>query len=254
MSSAARPCHTYSLLTIGDGLVSQIPALLLSVSTGLIVTRASDPGRHGHRRPRQISAQPRAAADRRRRRDRPRLVPGLPKIPFLLVGVGAVRHRAAALRDGQGRRPRPRTIDNAPAPSMRHPRGDPVALSVDPLELVLAADLIDLVDAQRGGDLLDRVRGAAAQARRRARRGHAAGAHPRQPRPAPVDVRGPHQRRRGGRRPPPAGHVLAIGDGLAALPGQAPASRSSGWPASGSRPSCASRPSCSARPSSTARR
>ena len=37
----ARPCRTYTLLTIGDGLVSQIPALLLSISTGLIVTRAA---------------------------------------------------------------------------------------------------------------------------------------------------------------------------------------------------------------------
>ena len=62
---------TYSLLTVGDGLVSQIPALLLSVATGLIVTRSAtegDMGSHGRRPARPAQA---GAADRRRRRARP---------------------------------------------------------------------------------------------------------------------------------------------------------------------------------------
>ncbi len=60
----------YSLLTIGDGLVSQIPALLLSVATGLIVTRSATAGDMGSSVTAQLSQNKLRAADRRRRRAR----------------------------------------------------------------------------------------------------------------------------------------------------------------------------------------
>ncbi|NUR07693.1 MAG: FHIPEP family type III secretion protein, partial [Nocardioidaceae bacterium] len=84
--SLSEAVHTYSLLTIGDGLVSQIPALLLSVATGLIVTRATGDSDMGsdvvkqltrHRQPMRIAGFGAIGLC---------LIPGIPKIPFLLAG------------------------------------------------------------------------------------------------------------------------------------------------------------------------
>ena len=112
---------TYSLLSIGDGLVSQIPALLLSVATGLIVTRSTTNGDMAGDLVAQLSGQKNALRLGGISVLALVLVPGLPKLPFLLVG-GVVQMR------------------------------------VDPIELELAPDLLDLVDTTSGGDLLDRVR------------------------------------------------------------------------------------------------
>src|SRR5438270_8005346 len=87
--SPGEAVSTYSLLSIGDGLVSQIPALMLSVATGLIVTRSATEGDMGssvvaqlsqHRRPIQIAGGAVLALC---------LIPALPKIPFMIIG-GAV--------------------------------------------------------------------------------------------------------------------------------------------------------------------
>ena len=79
--------HTFSLLTIGDGLAAQIPALLISTAMGIIVTRSAqrDRPRQRHLRP---DPAPAARADDRRRRSSPSwaLVPGLPKLPFFVIG------------------------------------------------------------------------------------------------------------------------------------------------------------------------
>ena len=78
--------QTYSLLTVGDGLVSQIPALLLSVATGLVVTRSVSEGDMGsdmiaqlsrHRTPLRVAGAAALGL---------MLIPGLPKLPFLIVG------------------------------------------------------------------------------------------------------------------------------------------------------------------------
>ncbi len=78
--------HTYSLLTVGDGLAAQIPALLISVATGIIVTRAASDKRPRQRH-RRADPAPAQGPARRRRGDRHvRADPGLPKLPFLLIG------------------------------------------------------------------------------------------------------------------------------------------------------------------------
>src|SRR6478736_95459 len=82
--------HSYSLLTIGDGLVSQIPALLLSVSTGLIVTRATTQDDMGTDVANQLAAQPRALYVGGAAAIGMAVIPGLPKMPFLVVGIGLV--------------------------------------------------------------------------------------------------------------------------------------------------------------------
>ncbi|WGX97828.1 flagellar biosynthesis protein FlhA [Nocardioides sp. L-11A] len=152
--------NTYSLLSVGDGLVSQIPALLLSVATGLIVTRSvadSDMGSDivgqvfQRKMPLRVAGFGALALC---------VIPGLPKLPFLVAGglmlLGASRIDESAGAGAAG------TDADAAAGELVATPDTPEALvaeiRVDPLGLELSADLIDLVDSRTGGDLLDRVK------------------------------------------------------------------------------------------------
>jgi flagellar biosynthesis protein FlhA len=148
---------TYSLLSIGDGLVSQIPALLLSVSTGLIVTRAATDQDMGSDVVRQITAQRQAIRIGGIAVMVLALIPGLPKLPFLVLG-GAAFALSLRLRE-----PESATRDDAQAALPAGPAPDSAEalvneMRVEPLGLELAFDLVDLVDSSRGGELLERVR------------------------------------------------------------------------------------------------
>lgn len=150
---------TYSLLSIGDGLVSQIPALLLSVATGLIVTRSvadSDMGSDivgqvfARRMPLRVAGFGALFLC---------IIPGLPKLPFLVAG--GLMLIAASRVDEDGDATAQAESGGTAAELVESP-DSPEALAaeirVDPLGLELSADLIDLVDARTGGDLLDRVK------------------------------------------------------------------------------------------------
>jgi flagellar biosynthesis protein FlhA len=147
---------TYSLLSIGDGLVSQIPALLLSVATGLIVTRSVGEADMGtdivrqltsHRTPLRVAGFAALSLC---------LIPGLPKIPFILAG-GVVLLASTRVPDESDV-----VGENDPEvlalPSPDSPEVLAAEIQVDPLGLELSADIIDLVDPSAGGDLLDRVK------------------------------------------------------------------------------------------------
>ncbi|MDZ7678931.1 MAG: flagellar biosynthesis protein FlhA [Acidimicrobiales bacterium] len=147
----------YSLLTVGDGLVSQIPALLVSISAGLVVTRAAGESDLGTDVFRQFAAQHHALKTGGIALIGIGFVPGLPVLPFLVVGstllvVGRRLGKEAAELDAE-----PERMPPPPDPD------DPVELArsmkVEPVSLELAVDLVDLVDPTAGGDLLDRVRG-----------------------------------------------------------------------------------------------
>ena len=152
--------NTYSLLSIGDGLVSQIPALLLSVSTGLIVTRSTSEGDMGTTVSKQLGSQRRALQIGGGAALALCLIPGLPKIPFLLVGGGVllIAHRLGANAEKAAKSAELAATTTTPmGPSPDSPEALLAEMRVDPLELALAPDLVDLVDVA-GGDLLDRVR------------------------------------------------------------------------------------------------
>ena len=88
--SFSEAVQTYSILTIGNGLVAQIPALLISISAGLVVTRVASENEDtnlGKDVATQILAQPKAIAVASRSFVRHRLVPGLPKIPFFFLAA-----------------------------------------------------------------------------------------------------------------------------------------------------------------------
>jgi flagellar biosynthesis protein FlhA len=148
----------YSLLSVGDGLVSQIPALLLSTATGIIVTRSATEGDMGtdllsqlgrFKQPVRIAGGAAIALC---------LIPGLPKLPFLVIGTAflimASRMTETAPDDEDA--DTAAAVDNEPKPDS--PEAIAEKMRVDPLELEVAYDLVDLVDPSRGGDLLDRVK------------------------------------------------------------------------------------------------
>jgi flagellar biosynthesis protein FlhA len=147
---------TYSLLTIGDGLVAQIPALLVSISSGLIVTRAAGGSDLGSDVFGQFARQGTSVRNAGVVVILMGLVPGLPKIPFVVFGITFVILGRRLMARAELEAVVEPTHDDVPAapPS-------PVQLAIDsrvePLELDLAYDLIELVDPASGGDLLDRV-------------------------------------------------------------------------------------------------
>ncbi|MDN4173542.1 flagellar biosynthesis protein FlhA [Nocardioides sp. SOB77] len=154
--SAGDAVQTYSLLTVGDGLVSQIPALLLSVATGLVVTRGVGDGDMGSDIIRQLTRQRTPLRVAGGAALALCLIPGMPKIPFLLAGGAFLLVSTRVEQD-----PAPAEPDETPAaigPPADTPELLAAEIQVDPLSLELSADLIDLVDRDAGGDLLERVK------------------------------------------------------------------------------------------------
>jgi flagellar biosynthesis protein FlhA len=148
---------TFSLLTVGDGLVSQIPALLLSTATGIIVTRSASEADMGtdllaqlgrFKQPVRIAGGAALALC---------LIPGLPKLPFLVIG-GVFLFMASRMQEVPAEDDETPAIAAAEEPAPDSPEAIAERMRVDPLELEVAFDLVDLVDSSRGGDLLDRVK------------------------------------------------------------------------------------------------
>ncbi|HEX8751900.1 MAG TPA: flagellar biosynthesis protein FlhA, partial [Solirubrobacterales bacterium] len=149
----------YSLLTVGDGLAAQIPALLISVAAGIIVTRAASQRDLGNDIARQIFAQKKAPMVAAAVICAFALVPGLPKLPFLLIG-GALACVAYAIRDGM---PEPageaKQLEEGTPQLPPGPEDASPSLQVDPLELAIGFGLVPLVDQSSGGGLMARVTG-----------------------------------------------------------------------------------------------
>src|SRR5579884_3011152 len=154
--------HTYSLLTVGDGLAAQIPALLISVATGIIVTRSGGSDKDlGTDLANQVLRQRKAplvagvvvvcfAA-----------VPGLPKLPFLFIG-GIMAAIGWAVRNGMPDELAAAAAAALPVPAEADkpaaPREEVLKeLSIDPLELGIGFGLVPLVDRRTGGSLVRRV-------------------------------------------------------------------------------------------------
>ena len=256
---------TYSLLTVGEGLVSQIPALLISMSSGLIVTRAATDDDLGSDLLAQFTRYKKALQVGGGFVIVLALIPGLPKLPFIVVGACTLLV-ASRLQDDDERHGRKGAASPggaaaiaaagaAEAPSPDSPQALANEMRVEPLELEIAYDLVDLVDPARGGDLLDRVRALRRKLRGRARRRDPAG-------PYAATTSSCRSRRTpsactawssaAAKLRPAACSCSATTS--ASSPARRPASRCSGSPRCGCPPRRASRPSSPAPRSSTARR
>lgn len=149
--------QNYTLLTVGDGLVTQIPALTISTAAGIVVSRTASEDTMGKELGRQFSRYPKAVYLAGLTIFIFGLIPGLPHVPFMalamvLAGCAYLATREQAAEKGkegdQGKKQEPGA---GPEP-VEH------LLLVDPLEVEVGYGLLSLVDKGQGGEFLDRVR------------------------------------------------------------------------------------------------
>lgn len=146
----------YTILTIGDGLVSQIPALMISTATGIIVTRAASDSNLSTDLLKQMFTNPRVLF----------IAAGLccvlalflPTIPFLVlagilifVGYSMSKQQKKAIKEEEV------LVQENEVEEIRKPENVVSLLQVDPIELEFGYGIIPLADVNQGGDLLDRV-------------------------------------------------------------------------------------------------
>ncbi|MHB1570915.1 MAG: FHIPEP family type III secretion protein, partial [Solirubrobacteraceae bacterium] len=153
--------HQYSLLTVGDGLAEQIPALLISVGTGIIVTRSAASRDLGSEIAGQILGQRRAPLVAGGAIICFALIPGLPKLPFMLIG-GAMFATGWALRNHGDEIFAPKRAAAELPAAESEPKAAPrdevlKELPIDPLELGIGFGLVPLVDRGSGGTLVRRI-------------------------------------------------------------------------------------------------
>ncbi len=156
--SVQEALKTYTLLSIGDGLVTQVPALLVSTASGIIVTRSASQSNMGADLTNQLSKQPRAIMIAAGVLILFSLVPGMPTLTFITLGllVGGIgyvtreaqksRAEAAAHQEQSRKEAKPKPVERTED-----------LLKVDTIGLEIGYGLIPLVDANQGGDLLERI-------------------------------------------------------------------------------------------------
>lgn len=150
--------QTYTLLTVGEGLVAQIPALMISTATGIMVTRAASESNLGHDITSQILTNPRIFFIASAVLTLLGIVPGLPGIPFITLGVIAFIFAYTLRRHSKVNTQSEQSIqDEKEHDEIRKPENVVALLQIDPMELEIGYSLIPMVDASQGGDLLDRI-------------------------------------------------------------------------------------------------
>ncbi|MEW6050493.1 MAG: flagellar biosynthesis protein FlhA [Candidatus Zixiibacteriota bacterium] len=150
--------RTYTLLSIGDGLVTQIPALLVSTASGIIVTRAASTSNMGKDVATQLSRQPRAIFVAAAVLLLLGVVPGMPTITFLALGltVGGIGMLTRQAERSRIETERQEALQKQAKPTEAKERTEDL-LKVDTIGLEIGYGLIPLVDANQGGDLLTRI-------------------------------------------------------------------------------------------------
>ena len=154
----AEALDVFIRLTVGDGLVSQIPALLVATATGIIVTRAGSDADLGQDIVTQLLQNPRPLMYVGVVVAGFGLVPGLPTLPFLIIGVG-VGSLGFMLRRERQQAEQAAAAPPAPKPKTDTPEAVMGLLALDPMELEIGYGLIPLVDVDSGGTLLERISG-----------------------------------------------------------------------------------------------
>ena len=150
---------TYTVLTVGDGLVTMIPSLLVSVAGGMVVTRASSDSTLSTDLGKQLFSSSRPLWIAAAVMTGLALIPGLPKLSFILMAVIMAALARRAKSEPEDEKPTASTVagksQGAPAQAL-----DPLdaALKLDDLMLEVGVGLVPLVDASKGGQLLTKVR------------------------------------------------------------------------------------------------
>ncbi len=168
--------QSYTILSIGDGLISQVPALIMSTAAGILITRATAKNDLGRELGRQLLSYPKALTILSVMLGFMALVPGLPMMPFLTISIITGLLSYSIHRNGT---PELNPINSpANAPGMLGKAGDAKTLgagaspaeakptdkienllTLDTLQIELGHGLVTLADTRKGGDLLERVTG-----------------------------------------------------------------------------------------------
>jgi flagellar biosynthesis protein FlhA len=151
----ATAAETFSVLSVGDALVSQIPALLISSAAGIVVTRSATGEPLGRTFVAQLMGRPRSVGLTGGIVTTLGFVPGMPTVPCLLIGGSLVW---VAFKKPAAETTKTKSGDAKSDETVTPERHDvDAALNLDILSLELGYELVTLVDKQKGGTLLDRV-------------------------------------------------------------------------------------------------
>lgn len=157
--SLTEALRTYTLLSIGDGLVTQIPALLVSTASGIIVTRAAARDHMGKDLSTQLTRQPRAMFVAAVVLFGFGLLPGMPTSTFVILALllGGIGYAAREMKQRESKQAKQKKVKKEAAQAEVAQERTEDLLKVDALGLEIGYGLIGLVDAKQGGDLLSRI-------------------------------------------------------------------------------------------------
>lgn len=154
----AAAAQNYTLLTVGDGLVTQIPALIISTAAGIVVSRAASESSMGVEFGKQLLAYPRASYIGSVVIFLFGLIPGLPHIPFIALGmivggsVYLIDRKKRGLAAAEAVKEAEKDKSEKGAEPVEH------LLTLDPMELEVGYAIIPLVDREQNGEVLDRIK------------------------------------------------------------------------------------------------
>ncbi|MCD9095549.1 flagellar biosynthesis protein FlhA [Luteimonas fraxinea] len=154
--------RTYTLLTIGDGLVAQLPALLVATAVAMLVTRSTGEQEMGEAVSKQVFGHQRALTVAAVMMFLIGIIPGMPNLPFLILagilGFVAWKLRGAPEAEAQAKRDAEAVAATAASSPLAELSWDEIR-PVEPLALEVGYKLIALVDKAQGGELLARLKG-----------------------------------------------------------------------------------------------
>ncbi len=152
----ATAAEVFTLLTIGDGLVTQVPALIVSTAAGIIVTRTASGTNLGGEFTKQLLMQPKALNAAAGVLGFMALIPAFPQIPFFIMGAGlAAVSYAIRSKEREEKKVELKKVEQ----EKLRPKGEKLEnlLPVDLLELEVGYGLINIIDVEQKGDLLERI-------------------------------------------------------------------------------------------------
>ena len=153
----AHAAETFTLLTIGDGLIAQIPAIIVSTAAGIIVTRSTNDENIGTQVSKQFKVHPKAIYISAGVLVFFGIIPGLPKVPFIgtgmLLAFLAYKIEQANLKAEQTEK----TKEAEVVKKAKNPQNLEDLLNVELVELEVGYGLVHLVDSEQNGDLLERI-------------------------------------------------------------------------------------------------
>ncbi len=152
----AKAAETFTLLTVGDGLVTQIPALIISTAAGILVTRNTNDDNIGTQVQKQFKIHPKAIYIAGAVLIFFGLIPGLPKFPFFFMGglLGFVAFKIEQLNTKDDIAEKQKSVD---VTKKANPQNLEELLNMELVELEVGYGLVHLVDTEQNGDLLERI-------------------------------------------------------------------------------------------------